>query len=131
METHTLELRLKTRSESQKETTILDTIATLPCKFLRSIPTEIRSSDNVVNIGLEPSLPVKYLIITGKHIEANASSVPPVQKGDPAPFKIRLNGSTDEIPAGHGRFECSGPLTDLKVLTDNELPIRLDILIGY
>lgn len=131
METHTLDIQLKSRSESQVETLIFKKAFEMTARFLRVIPLEFKDTDLMQNIGLDPAQPVKYVVITAKHTEANGALVPPKQKGDPAPFTVRLNGNAFDIPASEGIFISSGPITDLKLSTTNLIAIRADVFLAY
>lgn len=127
MELHTIRLHTLTRGDNFVQTEL---IPTTELNFNTTEPIEItkriKQLDNLVDIPITSS-DNQYLIIRAVYINDDASIN--VVKGDPAPFKIRINGDTIDKEI-KGLLVWCGNITNLKVSTDYVNDIELKILIG-
>ncbi|EIE01473.1 hypothetical protein [Leptospira licerasiae] len=89
----------------------------------------ITQTDNLVDIPIPLGIEFKYVIILATYKENDTAIA--VKASDPAPVKVRLNGSSDEIELTEGFLAWTGSLNSLRVSTQYSTnKIRVEVYLG-
>jgi hypothetical protein len=127
-EQHTIRIQLLKKGTDLVQSEIAKIEKTLIVNESAIVKTYLRMADLLKTINLSPVSNPDYLFVTGHHLVANITLG--VKAGDLAPFKIRLNGSTEEIDCKEGFGLLAGEITGFQVSTTIEENISISVYVA-
>jgi hypothetical protein len=127
-EQHTIKIQLLKKGTDLVQTEIAKVEKTMIINESATIKTYLKASDLLKTISLSPVSNPDYLFVTGHHLVANVATG--VKAGDLAPFKLRLNGSVEDIDCKEGFAVLAGETTGFQVSTTVEENISISVYVG-
>ncbi|TGM87880.1 hypothetical protein [Leptospira licerasiae] len=129
MEYHRIHFELLTRDGAAVERLLEKFEKEYSVQEPQRLTKNITQTDNLVDIPIPPGIEFKYVIILATYKE-NDTSIG-VKASDPAPIKVRLNGTSDEINLSEGFLAWTGNLSSLRVSTEYATnKIRVEVYLG-
>lgn len=127
-EQHTIRIQLLKKGNDLVQSEIAKIEKTMTVNESSKIKTHLKSSDLLKTISLSPVSTPDYLFVTGHHLVANVSTG--VKAGDLAPFKLRLNGSVEDLDCREGFAVLAGGITGFQVSTNVEENISISVYVA-
>jgi hypothetical protein len=116
MEFHRIRIELLARDGNSPERLLERFEKTFQVREPQRLTKKFKQDDNLVTIAVPQDIEFSYALILATYAEDDSAIG--VKKGDPAPVKIRVNGSSDETLLPDGVIFWTGNLDGIQVATD-------------